>query len=170
MSTVSAGGTLTAALWNSQVRDAENFFLAVPHVVLTQSVAQTVATATFAAITWDVEVRDNDSMHSTVTNTSRMTCVTAGWYEVSGAVGWTGSAVGNRLSRWAVNGTAVTGTEVSAAGTLATGVAFAAMTTGLFLNVGDYVELFGWQSSGGNLNTNVTGASVSRASVRWTGQ
>src|SRR6266498_1205556 len=140
MSTVSAGGIGTAALWNSQVRDTGNFFLGVPHVILAQGTAQAVATSAFTALLFDVEIRDNDSAHSTVSNTSRITIVTAGWYEICGTVGWAGNATGQRLSRWGVNGTGADGTEIGANVTLATSVAFPATTTSLFLNVGDYLE------------------------------
>src|SRR6266498_3118145 len=170
MSTVSAGGIGTAALWNSQVRDTGNFFLGVPHVILAQGTAQTIATSAFAALLFDVEIRDNDSVHSTVSNTSRITIVTAGWYEVSGTVGWAGNATGQRLSHWAVNGTGADRTEISANATLGTSTGYAACTTSLFLNVGDHLELHIWQNTGGNLNTNVGATTRSRAAARWLGQ
>lgn len=170
-STASAGGTLTAALWNSNVRDAGNFFLAVPQVILTQSSAvQAAANVTFINVLWDTEVRDNDATHSTVTNTSRITIVTAGYYTISGTAGWAGSAAGQRISRWAVNGTAVAGTETCANAALATTSAYRCTSTDLFLNVGDYLEMQIWQNSGGSLNTNIGSSTNSRCAVRWTGQ
>jgi hypothetical protein len=169
-STASAGGTLTAALWNSNVRDAGNFFLGRPHVILTQGVAQAIANTTFTALTWDTEVRDNDAVHSTVTNTSRMTVVTAGWYRVSGTCGWAGSATGQRLSRWAVNGTGVEGTEIAFSSALSTTSAVPAVTADFFLNAGDFVELFVWQNTGGSLNTNIGSTTKSRAQLLWLAQ
>lgn len=170
-STAAAGGTLLAATWNSNVRDAGNFFLAVPHVILTQSSAvQAVANATFTPVTWDTEVRDNDATHSTVTNTSRVTAVTAGWYRVAATIGWAGNVTNQRLSRWGVNGTALAGTEIAQAAIMATTWATPAVTTDLFLNVGDYLELFAWQNSGGSLNTNIGATTNSRMSAQFIGQ
>ena len=167
MSTASAGGTITAALWNSQVRDAENFFLAVPMCVLTCSVTQSIANTAFTSLNFDTEVRDNDGMHSTVTNTSRITCVTAGWYQYAGVVGWGGSVTGARLSHWSLNGSTIAGSEVASSSPLATAEGIPASSGITFLNVGDYLEIQIWQSSGGAL---LTGANASRASVKWVGQ
>jgi hypothetical protein len=167
MSTVSAGGIGTAALWNSQVRDTGTFFLGTPHVVLRQSVAQSLTSSTFTAVTWDVEDRDNDAMHSTVTNTSRMTAVTAGWYEFMGLMAYAGNTSGVRNGRWHINGTAIPGTEGGVPATFATGSGFVMPCSTAFMSVGDYLEMVVWQSSGGALNTSAAGM---RCSVRWVAQ
>lgn len=169
-STVSAGGTLTAALWNSNIRDAGNFYLGVPHVILTQGTIQAIATGTFTGLLFDVEVRDNDGVHSTVTNTSRITCVTAGWYEFGGNVGWAANASAlSRRSRWAINGTAVNGTEVTSI-PITGAASYPAKTDSAFLTAGDYLELHAFQDTGANLNTAVTGAAISRVWAKWVGQ
>lgn len=168
--TASAGGTLLAATWNSNVRDAGNFFLAVPQTILTQTVSQNITNTTFTAVLFDNEVRDNDATHSTVTNTSRITIVTSGWYHISGTVGWAGSTTGVRLSRWAVNGTAQPGTEIGIPAVLPSTYAVPATSTDLFLNAGDFLELFVWQNSGGTLATNVGASTNCKVACRWTGQ
>ena len=73
------GDILTAA-WCDQVRDNEEFLIDPPACSVYNSTAQTVATATASTLLADTERYDNDSMHSTVSQTSRITATTAGRY------------------------------------------------------------------------------------------
>lgn len=50
---------------------------------LTKSAGQNFTGTTLTVLTWDTEKFDTDSMHSTVTNTERITFTTAGYYIVS---------------------------------------------------------------------------------------
>lgn len=82
--TYAAGDTLLAADLNSDVRDAVNFLINVPQVKVYNSANWTSFTAsgTFALVTWDTEAIDTDTMHSTVSNTGRITFTTAGVYAI----------------------------------------------------------------------------------------
>jgi hypothetical protein len=154
--TRAAGIRLTAAIYQSDVTDAVNFLANPPDFVGTQTVAQSLANATWTAITLDSEQLDSYNGHSTSSNTSRYVCQVAGWYTVSGTVCFASNVSGPRGARIQVNGTAMEGLAsfmqtVSAA-------ADAGMTTptrDVVLAVNDYVEVAGYQNSGGALNTAV---------------
>lgn len=167
-STVSAGGTLTAALWNDDVRDAINFFLNPPSGQFRQSAAQSIANNTYTALLFDVEESDNDSGHSTVANTSRYNAVTAGRFQLSGGYSAAASAGGGRrITRWAVNGTAVNGSNAGQTSDANVVYNQPARVITQFLNVGDYVELWAFQDSGGALNTSVTAENQPSMTVCW---
>lgn len=168
--TVSAGGTLTAAIWNDDVRDMGNFFISGrPKFEGRQSVAQSMPNATWASITLDVEDHDNDSGHSTVTNTSRYTAVTAGWYQCSGGVTYVNTSLGgDRRARLAVNGTAVNASAGSTTADASVAYSVNTRTKLVFLNVGDYLELQGLQTaSSGTLNTHTTVENQSSLTAIW---
>lgn len=170
MSTVSAGGIGTAALWNSQVRDLGNFFLSVaPKFQGRQTVAQAMPNAAWASVTLDAEDHDNDSAHSTSSNTSRYTTVTAGWYECSGGLTFVNTSLGgDRRARLAVNGTAVNGSAGSTTSDASFPYSVCTRPMLIFLNVGDYLELQGYQSaSSGSLNTNVTAENQPTLTAIW---
>lgn len=158
--------TMTAAIAELQAQYVGRF---------RQSVAQGLSTGVAAPITFDQEdIDDPSGGHSTVTNTSRFTCVTAGYHLFGGVAGFdiTGggtATVGNRLARWAVNGSAITSTQVGFL-TVPNGsqLLFALPTVELLLAAGDFVELQAAQSSGGTLNTYVSGSSASGMTVALT--
>jgi len=151
----------------NQLSDAIDFLLSPPIAELRQTVAQTLTTGVWASVTFDVEDKDSVSGHDTVTNNSRYTAVYAGWYQCSGGVGFVVNATGIRGTRWSVNGTALNGSQTSEAPTTVTAAQWTPRTKQIYLNVGDYVELQAFQSSGGNLNTDVTTTNQSHMSVRW---
>lgn len=168
--TWTAGEIVAASYMNSNIRDAGNFFLATPVFEGRQTVSQNASSSTDTAITFDTEDIDNDGGHSTSSNTSRFTAQTAGRYQVSGGVGWNGNATGRREAIIAVNGTRNNGSEAGVAvGGNANSVYVPSRTKTIFLNVNDYVEIFGWQDSGGTLGTWVTTSGQSSMSVRWIG-
>lgn len=145
-----------------------NFLLNRPRAVLYQATAQTVANATWTATTFDSNLLDNYGGHSNSTNNSRYTSQVAGWYSLRGGGGWVTAASGTgrgadfyKNGAFYQPGAAVVGSSGAVHVTPATG--------DMFLAVGDYVELWVWQNSGGNLNTNGTGQYASYMSVCWEG-
>lgn len=155
-----------ASMMNSNVRDMGNYVLGPPHTFIRQTVAQSLTSSTWTAITFDTEEVDSDGGHSTVTNTSRYTGQTAGWYFVAGLASFAANATGTRRIRFNLNGAAMNASEAttSAQGVGATGIGVTRM---VYLNVGDYIEVFAYQSSGGALNTSVNTESQSQLSVLW---
>lgn len=167
--TFSAGSVLTAAELNTYLSNAVSFFLSVPTCELRQTIAQSIANSSATTILFDTEDVDTDGMHSTTTNTSRVTAQTAGRYQVSGGVGFAANATGLRETYWAVNGSTNNGSDVETPSIAAVTLAIPARTKTIFLNVNDYVELGCVQASGGALNTAVVAADQPNMTVRWVG-
>lgn len=74
---------VTAAKLNADIRDSFNFYKAPPLARLRKSGDQFINNNTATAVTWDFEMFDRDSGHSNITNNSRYTAQTAGWYHLS---------------------------------------------------------------------------------------
>lgn len=171
-STAAVGGRIKASVWNTDVRDAVNFLLNPPTCRVYQgTTGTTLATATATLIPFDTESWDTDGCHSTSSNTSRLTAVTAGKYLVIAQISYAANATGQRYVTLRKNsagsssgGTLVDSLSCDAAASGSTSVF---LVTEVWLSTaGDYLEVFGQQSSGGNLATN-TGASATFASMTW---
>lgn len=167
----SANEDVTSTNMNSGIRDPINFLMEPPIAELRQTAAQSLTTSTWTSITFGVEDVDNDFAstggHSTVTNTSRYTAVYAGWYFLGGGVAFASNATGIRATRWAINGSAVNGSQCTDSPITGNPHNVPGRGKFVFLAVGDYVELQGFQSSGGALNTAVSTDSQSSMSVGW---
>lgn len=119
-----------------------------------QTTTQSIPSSVWTPLSIDTTYFDNYTGHSNSTNNSRYTAQVAGWYTVSGAYVATLNNSGNRGARIQVNGNPVTGVAsflAAAANTNATAVP--TPTSDVHLNVGDYVEVAGWQNTGSALNT-----------------
>ena len=148
--TRAAAEIATAAHMNSEVRDAINFLIAPPRCHAYQNAAQTLTTSTFTSVLLDTEEVDTDAIHSTVTNTSRFTIATAGRYRFIGQIDFASNASGYRIARLTKNGsgTAIANNYAISVGAAAMGVQ---VVDEILCAAGDYIELQGWQNSGGNL-------------------
>lgn len=118
------------------------------------STAQSLTSGTATALNFDSETFDTAGFHDTVTNPSRFTIPAgaAGTYVVVGGVGFAANATGTRAARIHVNGVvgAITSVEADRTAGLPTRLTVSDV---LVLAAGDYVELAGYQLSGGALNT-----------------
>lgn len=162
--TATTGNFVTAALWNTQVRDATSFLTNVPVFRGFQNAAQTVGSSiVYAPILLDSESFDPEGGHSTSTNTSRFTVQTAGYYYVSAFASYGTNSAGGRAIAIAVNGTAMVQSQQAPppANSWSGGTNWLG-----YLNVGDFVEATTWQNSGGNLSM-ATGAFASSLSLFW---
>jgi hypothetical protein len=156
--------------YNTYAAGANTFLTTVPIFVGYQATTQLLTNNTVAAISLDMELVDSDGGHSPTVNNSRYTAQVAGWYAVSGVVSFVSNGSVVRLAYIVKNGTG---------GTVGAYVEYTAASAGITsvplnvqivqLNVGDYVELYGFQNSGGSLNTSVTTQSTSSMSVWWVG-
>jgi hypothetical protein len=110
--------------------------------------SQTASNATWTAVTWPSESFDTNGFHDNSTNTSRITIPTgkAGKYSVTGFMQWdeNTSGTGRYLAIYK-NGTSVFYTTTTPSIAYPCGYIF----TTLDLSVGDYVEMFVYQDSGG---------------------
>ncbi len=133
-----------------------------PRAKMVATATQAISDSTTTALLFASEDIDDDSGHSTVTNTSRWTSVSAGWYLCSGVVFHGGSTAGtSRTCEIAVNGTTASGGSASSGPRPGGTGSFsqASPTTLVHLNVSDYVELRIFQNSGGSVTT-ATGSSL----------
>lgn len=146
----SGGGTaITAAKLNnieSGIYDAH--FAPAARVYRTSN--QSINDSTLTAIAFDSEAFDTDTIHDTVSNTERLTCKTAGKYQINGTLLWASNAVGYRSVYIYLNGAATIAVQQ---GPTISGISvFQTVSTIYDLAVNDYVELRGFQTSGGALN------------------
>jgi hypothetical protein len=119
---------------------------------LWNNAAQSISNAAWNIITFNTEKWDTDGMHSTVSNTDRITCVTAGVYLAIAVIYFDISSVGNRqliISRGGVVSEINTyeGNPPADGGCLCFGfclISFAA---------GEWLRLYAYQNSGGALNS-----------------
>lgn len=142
-----AAQKLTATQWDAQVRDVMLFLYNPPTCEVTMASSTSLAIGTATLVAWDTELTDTDSMHSTVSNQSRIVIQTAGRYTVNIA---TNVATGNATT-YTVNlkinsgGLVAGGTSVRAWSFGAAGGAprqFTTSFTRYMPTVGDYFELF----------------------------
>jgi hypothetical protein len=121
--------------------------------------AQSFTDSTEAAVSWQTAVIDRQGGWNSGVNPTRYTPTIAGWYVVRGSVNYVGNATGSRRARWNFNGTADVFQQYGNLPTF-TFQAQAPAVPFLFNGSTDYIELVGYQSSGGALST-TTGSSSS---------
>lgn len=152
--TWSAGERPTAAQFNAEFRDWIAALANPPACRVRRTTAQSINTATVTAITFDAERTDTDTMHSTSSNTSRITITTSGRYHVYGNVAYAANATGIRYTAIRLNGTTVV-VEDARAPAGAGDATIVSIDTSYLFSAGDYVELVAFQTSGGALNLDV---------------
>jgi hypothetical protein len=151
------GQPWTSALFNTVVGQGLTFLSARPFFFGYQNTSQSFANGAGATVTLDQTAYDTYGGHSNTVNPSRYVCQYAGIYHVIGQISWPINTSGNRTVEIYKNGSVFT----SGSQTLATGSGNWTVTqTGLYvpLAVGDYIEVFGQQSSGSALSPNTGSA------------
>jgi hypothetical protein len=112
---------------------------------------QSITTGTVTAINLQVEDFDTDGLHDNVTNNTRLTVQLTGIYEIHANILWDTNATGGRHCIIRKNGVA---TDLLVSSIPGNG-AFSPnshISGFIQLTAGDYIEMFGFQDSGGNLN------------------
>lgn len=154
--TFTVGETEVGSYLNS-LRDALNFLLSPPAATLVQVTTVTaLGTGSWTAVGFDSSTFDSYGGHSNSTNNSRYTIQAAGKYLVGGAVAFTGSSTNARGAKVMKNGAVIQGPYSLHAAT--TTRAMSESSAGFIApcSVGDYLELAGFQDTGGSLNTTIT--------------
>lgn len=158
---IETGGNLNS------LRDALLFLLNPPQAFLYQATGQSVANAATVAVNLDGSVWDFYGGHSNSSNNSRYTAVVPGVYQVTAHSSWPTNATGARQVEVYKNGTAYNSGAQDPA-TQATNWSVGETTVDVFLNAGDYVEMFVQQQSGGALTLNSgTAPYQTYMQVRW---
>lgn len=160
------GDKIAATAYNAGGRDPIDFLLDPPRCHVNDATGLVVTNGGTTLMTWSGEVYDTDSMHDAVSNTSRITFNTDGYYEVTYSIQlpnatYTESTVDCRLG---AGGNIANGTNINQQNTNVSrnprGTFTRAFTTG------DYIEFWITQTSGAS-RTTVTGNFRTFASARW---
>jgi hypothetical protein len=121
-----------------------------PTAYVYNDASQAIATATVTALTFDSEYEDPDGMHSTTTNTDRITVAVTGLYDIAGNITWAANATGIRMAWISPNGD--TSNRVSLWRLNADGGLNSFPLSGkIRLTAGDYIQIYVYQDSGGGL-------------------
>ena len=117
---------------------------------VTNSTVQTLTTGTETVLTFDTEIIDTDTMHSTSSNTGRITVITAGDYFIGFHTSVPAYAAGDRYAYIRLNGTTPVpgtkdGTESYAASSEPTGLGAGVLVTAA---LNDYYEVIGRHDRG----------------------
>ena len=109
------------------------------------SADQTIADATYSAISWDVENYDTDSYHEGITNPTRITIPTTGWYLLSAMIPWATNATNLREVLFRLGGTTALAKDsrLAVSGARTNQPLF----TPLYLTAATYIEVVVWQNS-----------------------
>ena len=124
-------------------------FGTIPTVRTYNSADETIADSTFTTLTFDTNRYDTAGMHSTSTNTPRLTAPISGVYAVTANVRWTANATGFRDLDFEKGPNFEGGSQITAAS--ASVDAPQSVTTQLRLAAGDYLTVDVYQTSGGDL-------------------
>ena len=140
------------------------FRLGLDGVRTRRTTTQSLTNATLTAIQFGVEDYDTATYHDNSTNNTRLTVPQAGKYLISGCIEFAANATGVRTCGIRLNGSTYVASQGSSSmGSVLTTVVN--VTTVLDLAASDYVELIGYQSSGGALN--VQGSQMTNFSATW---
>lgn len=154
--TFAFGTPAPSATMTTGVGDPLRFLLAPPIAELWQDTGVSLVTSgTYQALGFNQEDVDSANGHSTTTNTSRYTAVYSGWYRIGGGVAIVsdGSGTGNRAVKIYVNGTPAQASLVLERGLSGNTCGVPVRSKLVYLNAGDFVEIYAMQSSGGALLT-----------------
>lgn len=168
--TITTGQLVTASLMNTDWAGNIAFLANPPACRVYNNASISHATSgNWQTVTFNSERYDTATMHDTVSNTSRITVPVDGLYLITGHIEFAANATGVRGIQILFNGT---GTSVAGAyypttgGIVGTGLSIATVYKFAATN---YVELQGYQTSGGALVINSTAASTPEFSVTWIG-
>lgn len=158
--TTNATQTLSAKTLNnssfSQLAASSNA-LQVPQVRTFNASSQTIANNTVVPLTFPTKMWDNDTLHSTTTNPTRINFSRSGLWHIGGCASMDANSSGFVSLAIRITGAANNVAQATVPNT---------NLTALLLNVGvdyqcassDYAELTIQHTSGGNLGTSVSGA------------
>jgi len=107
---------------------------------------------TTTTLTYDSERFDTDNIHSTSTNTGRLTCNTAGKYLIVSQVRWATVSGGRRQVLIRLDGSTIIAINETSPVADGTAIPMQTCATIYSLSVNSYVETRAFQTSGSDLN------------------
>jgi lysophospholipase L1-like esterase len=121
---------------------------AVPYAKI-GATTQNISNAVFASISFSTEDNDTDGIFD-IASPTRLTCKTAGFYNLFATANFASNATGFRVVTFRVNGSLYIGQNYQNA---VNGIShYTSVSTACYLNVGDYVEVQVYQTSGALLS------------------
>lgn len=160
--TWSTNEVVTAANMNTHLRDNMTFVGNPPRCSVFNSGVQSIANGTTVVLTANSENYDSDTMHSTVTNTSRITATTAGIYLVVATVRFAANATGFRFIEFFFNATTASTAMLIPA---PTSDAVLSASRPFSFTASQFIEIQAHQTSGGALNVTLENFSATLISV-----
>ncbi len=145
---IAVGEPWTSTKWNLMA-DAIDFIQNPPAFAGRHAVSGTFTSGAWTSVQLDTEDLDSYNGHSTTTNTSRYVSQASGWYHAYGTVAFASNATGLRGACFYINASYRLRKQLM---TAVSGAVHNITTAGLiYLAAGEYVELQGYQTSGGLL-------------------
>lgn len=150
-----AVGVKVTSAWGDQLNTADAYALRdAPYAHVFNSGALSITNSVLLIATFDSERDDNNASHSTVSNTSRLTAVDPGVYDIGANASIQANATGIRQLLIRLNGATVIA-EITLPNVGAASSTELAIATKYRLAAGDYIEMGVFQNSGGALNLQV---------------
>ena len=149
--TATAGEVLTAAFWNTNVRDNTSFLFTPPMVRAVRSTNQSIPGATETTVEWNAEDYDTDTMHDNSVNPSRITIKTAGIYLFTAGLNFGSGSGATTQIFLRLNGSSVFARMIYDASATATSV-----TAMYKCAVNDYVEVRVYIGTGRNVGADTS--------------
>lgn len=163
-------GLVIPSAWGDAVRAAIMAIYGRPRVFSYRSFNLGISHDTLTPVTFDAELEDSHGMHSTVTNTSRLT-VPSGWegnYILSASVGWGANVTGLRYCAIVINGAIIFAEDerppVPGSGECVHNIVLQSGSA-----PGDFFEVYVRQTSGGTLSIASSGYIPRFSAVQVTG-
>ena len=116
------------------------------------SAAQSINNTTWTTLTFDSENFDSATMHSTSSNTSRITVPIAGTYHIMAHIVFDVNGTGRRIVQVLKNGNTYSGNSSEVMVNTNGGYTIFDYNTKLDLAANDYIELQVWHSKGSAMN------------------
>lgn len=147
--TINTNDPAPASDWNTHIRDNSLFLYQPPFMAVSKSMPQSVASASFIAVTWDTVLVDSTPTPQFDATNSTWICRHAGWYEFEVVMGWV-SAAARRLLEIRHNG--LRHRVAAWQSTLAMTMSHSGSKR-LLCAVSDTVDVLVFQDSGADLDT-----------------
>lgn len=152
------GEPFLESMWDASIRDNLNGMLNPPLAVVSRSTTLSLTPSVPQAVDMTTETYDSDSTHSTVTNASRLTCVSAGVYLVSSVVTFS-VGTGTYQAQLRKNSAVILATQWAEEAASATYATVLNVGTLVAMDPGEWVEVFAMASG--------SGQSVASAELQW---
>lgn len=149
--------------WHTELNsnfDKVDSFLTLKRCRVYANAVQAIPTSAYTAIAFAAETYDTDNMHSNVTNNSRITIATTGFYVFKGQLILDAAAGGRRIAILYLNGAEIARAENTVVAD-ATAKPSLIISTDYYCNASDYVQLIAYHTKGTDQNTVVGGVVTS---------